>query len=109
MFSESKTEGDVAGRLTLARLSAWLSGRLTAWQPPTDVVLIGTALLVGIGTGVGAVLFRYLIQGVGWIGYQWVPEVTSGWGKLYVVLVPAIGGLIVGPLLERQRGTGVPR
>ena len=112
MFSESKTENDVAGHSRLARLSAWLSGWLAAWQPPTDVVLIGTALLVGIGTGVGAVFFRYLIQAVGWVGYEWVPEVTKGWGKLYVVFVPAIGGLIVGPMIyffaREAKGHGVP-
>lgn len=112
MYSENKAEGDVTGQPPLARLSAWLSGRLTAWQPPTDVVLISTALLVGIGTGVGAVLFRYLIQGVGWVGYQWVPEVTGRWGKLYVVLVPTLGGLIVGPLIfffaREAKGHGVP-
>ena len=80
--------------------SFFLSGRLGAlldrWQPPSGLVLIGTALFVGIFTGIGAILFRYLISGVAWVGYQWIPEVTSGLGKAYVVIVPAVGGLLVG-------------
>ncbi|HCB50127.1 MAG TPA: hypothetical protein DEP47_11545, partial [Chloroflexi bacterium] len=74
---------------TTTRSSFFLSGRLGTlldrWQPPSGLVLIGTALFVGIFTGIGAILFRYLISGVAWVGYQWIPEVTSGLGKAYVV------------------------
>ncbi|MFH1633688.1 MAG: chloride channel protein [Chloroflexota bacterium] len=93
-------------------LPDWLSGLLEKWQPPAELVFMGTALLVGIGTGIGAVLFRYLISGVAWIGYQWIPDVTSSWGKTYVVFVPAIGGLFVGLLVfyfaREAKGHGVP-
>ena len=82
------------------------------WHPPEDLVLIGTALAVGISTGLGAIIFRYLINGVEWIGYVWIPEMTSGWGKAYIVFVPAIGGLIVGLLVynyaREAKGHGVP-
>jgi CIC family chloride channel protein len=81
-------------------------------QPPAELVLIGTALLVGLGAGIGAVLFRYLINGVEWVGYQWMPSVIADWGKAYVVIVPAIGGLLVGLLVyffaSEARGHGVP-
>lgn len=77
-----------------------------------ELVLILTALLVGIGSGVGAVLFRFLIQGVEWVGYVWFPEVTAGWGKAYAVIVPAVGGLLVGLLVynfaREAKGHGVP-
>lgn len=96
--------------------SFFLSGRfgelLDRWQPHPELVLIGTALLVGILTGIGAILFRYLINGVAWIGYEWIPEVTSGLGKSYVIFVPAIGGLLVGLLIfffaREAKGHGVP-
>ena len=82
------------------------------WNSSSEIIFIGTALIVGIGTGLGAVAFRYLIQGVEWIGYDWFPSVTSGWGKAYVVLIPALGGLIVGPLVyffaREAKGHGVP-
>jgi CIC family chloride channel protein len=75
-------------------------------------VLIWTALLVGIGTGFGAVSFRYLIRLVGWVGYTWLPGVLSGWGKAYAVLVPVVGGMIVGPMIyffaREAKGHGVP-
>lgn len=89
-------------------ISAWLNHR----QPPEEVVLFGTALLVGLGAGVGAVLFRYLIQAVSWVGYTWFPSITSSWGNAYVVIVPAAGGLIVGLLVyffaREAKGHGVP-
>jgi CIC family chloride channel protein len=85
---------------------------LDRWQPPAELVLIATALVVGLSTGVGAVTFRYLIRGVEWIGYSWVPSVTSSWGESYVVVIPTIGGLIVGLLIfyfaREAKGHGVP-
>jgi CIC family chloride channel protein len=93
-----------------------VSNALTEWldrhQFSESGVLVWTALLVGIGTGLGAVGFRYLIKGVGWIGYTWLPQVTSGWGKAYVVIVPVVGGMIVGPMIyffaREAKGHGVP-
>lgn len=47
-----------------------------------------------------------------WIGFDWFPRVTSAWGSAYVVIVPALGGLIVGPLIyfyaREAKGHGVP-
>ncbi len=89
-----------------------LGGLLDKWQPNAELVLMGTALIVGIGTGIGAVLFRYLINGVTWVGYQWIPDVTNIWGKAYVLFIPAIGGLLVGLLVyyfaREAKGHGVP-
>jgi CIC family chloride channel protein len=93
-------------------LSSWLGSLLDRWQLPVDLVLIGTALFVGIFTGIGAVLFRYLISVVGWVGYQWIPEITSGLGQAYIIFVPALGGLLVGLLVyfiaHEAKGSGVP-
>ena len=36
------------------------------WKSPSYAIFIGTALIVGIGTGLGAVAFRFLIRGVEW-------------------------------------------
>ncbi len=79
---------------------------------PSDITFMATALLVGLGTGLGAVAFRYLIQGMEWIGYDWMPRVTESWGLAYIIIVPMIGGLIVGPLIyffaREAKGHGVP-
>ncbi|TFG47388.1 MAG: chloride channel protein, partial [Anaerolineales bacterium] len=78
----------------------------------SNISNIAIALLVGISTGVGAVLFRYLIQFVGKVGYQWVPNAFPNLGKLTVVIVPAVGGLMVGLLIyffaHEAKGHGVP-
>ena len=41
-----------------------------------------------------------------------VPNITQQWGNAYVVIIPAIGGLIVGPLIyffaREAKGHGVP-
>ncbi|MFN2160440.1 MAG: chloride channel protein [Candidatus Promineifilaceae bacterium] len=77
-----------------------------------DAVLIGTALVVGVLTGIGAVIFNYLIDGVAQFSYEWVPDATSSLGKAYVIFVPAIGGIFVGLLVyyfaSEAKGHGVP-
>jgi len=59
------------------KLQRWLKQR----QPSEEVILFGTSLVVGLGAGVGAIAFRYLIKAVEWIGYIWFPSITSKWGK----------------------------
>ena len=90
------------------RLGRWLKQR----QPSEEIILFGTSLLVGLGAGIGAVAFRYLIRAVEWIGYVWFPSVTSNWGNAYVIIVPAVGGLLVGLLVyflaREAKGHGVP-
>jgi CIC family chloride channel protein len=53
-----------------------------------------------------------LIQGVSWLGFVWIPEITSRLGKAYIAFVPAIGGLLVGLLVyyfaREAKGHGVP-
>jgi CIC family chloride channel protein len=79
------------------------------------------ALLVGVGAGLGAVAFRYLIYFFTWlatgqsqfgqdghVGSSHLPWLGLG----FFVVIPAIGGLIYGPLIYRwareARGHGVP-
>ena len=89
-----------------------LGSLVDRWPIPPELILMGTALVVGISTGIGAVIFRYLIQAVAWIGYEWIPSITPSEGKAYVVFVPAIGGLLVGLLIyffaREAKGHGVP-
>lgn len=93
-------------------LSEWLGSLLDRRQPSEELVLIGTALVVGLLTGLGSIAFHYLIKGVEWVGYIWVPRLTAGWGKAYILIVPAVGGLIGGPLIyffaREAKGHGVP-
>lgn len=86
--------------------------------------LVALTLLVGATTGLAAVAFRWLIQQATWIfsghedyagvgigqhpAHPWLPWL----GSAFVVLAPAVGGLLYGPLVQRfareARGHGVP-
>ncbi len=84
-------------------------------------LLAGLALLVGVGAGLGAIGFRYLIYGfteifTGYsdpsdLGHFTNPHVPF-LGPFVVVVAPVIGGLLYGPLVYRfapeARGHGVP-
>ncbi len=93
-------------------LSSEVRAIVDRWQPPPAAMLLATAFVVGLATGVGAVTFRYLIRLMGWIGYVWIPEVTESWGRAYAVFTPAVGGLLVGLLVfyfaREAKGHGVP-
>jgi H+/Cl- antiporter ClcA len=79
------------------------------------------ALLVGVGAGLGAVAFRYLINFVTWLatGHSqfgqagYVGSSHLPWlGLGFFVVIPVIGGLLYGPLIYKwareARGHGVP-
>ncbi len=70
------------------------------------------AILVGVATGLGSVAFIRLLQlttDLFFNGGRWL---LASFGRYYVLLLPAIGGLMVGPviyLLAREaKGYGVP-
>jgi len=111
-MATDQPELEVPQSSRLAGLSNYIARLLDRLQPSSELVLIVTALIVGVGAGLGAVVFRYLINGVNWIGYVWFPQITAGWGKAYVVIIPAIGGMLVGPLVyffaREAKGHGVP-
>lgn len=94
---------------------------ITGWLHTAPAGAASLGVLVGLGAGGGAVIFRYLIL--------WFTEMFSGardysaaghvsnphvpWlGIGFVVVAPAVGGLLYGPLIARfapeARGHGVP-
>jgi CIC family chloride channel protein len=101
------------GSPAAARAAAWLrAGR-------SGMFLL--ALLVGAGAGLGAVAFRYLVYfftwlatghsqfgQAGYVGSSHLPWLGLG----FFVVIPAIGGLLYGPLIynwaREARGHGVP-
>ena len=97
----------------IARASAWLRGGRGG--------LFALALLVGVGSGLGAVVFRYLIYFFTWLATGHVAFGQQGhvgsshlpWlGLSFFVVIPVVGGLMYGPLIYRYareaRGHGVP-
>ncbi len=70
------------------------------------------AILVGFGSGLGAVIFRWLIRSAHQIGFSSAERWFDFLGPGYVIPVPALGGLLVGLLIyfgaQEARGHGVP-
>jgi len=104
-------------------LSDALAWRITPNAQRSEyATIIVLSLLVGVGSGFGAIAFRWLIVKASLIfsgatdysattgnpANHWVPWL----GPFFIVLAPAVGGLIYGPLVHRfareARGHGVP-
>ena len=96
-------------------------GRAAGWLRAGRGGLFLLALLVGAGSGLGAVVFRYLIYFFTWaatghsqFGQQGhAASAHLPWlGVGFFVVIPVIGGLLYGPLIYRfareARGHGVP-
>ncbi|WP_210414825.1 chloride channel protein [Microlunatus elymi] len=96
-----------------AQLGGWLRG--------SRFGLFSLALVVGVGAGLGAVAFRYLVNGVTWLATGHaefgqdgrIPSDHLPWlGLASYIVIPALGGLVYGPLVYRfareARGHGVP-
>jgi CIC family chloride channel protein len=77
-----------------------------------SIVIMLTALLVGVGAGLGAVGFRRLINGVQALAFGDVGMYLSGISPLHLMIIPALGGALFGPLIYRfareAKGHGVP-
>jgi len=101
--------------------AAGLVSRGAGWLRAGRGGLFLLALLVGVGSGLGAVVFRELIYLVTWavtgheefgqqghVGSAHLPWLGLG----FFVIIPVIGGLLYGPLIYRwareARGHGVP-
>ncbi|MBN9189429.1 MAG: chloride channel protein, partial [Microbacterium sp.] len=96
-------------------------GHSSRWLRKNRYGLFSLALIVGLGAGVGALLFRGLVYGITWLvtghvefGQDGrVPSDHLPWlGLGFYVVIPVIGGLIYGPMVYRwareARGHGVP-
>jgi len=74
--------------------------------------MLVTSLIVGIGAGLGAVLFRRLIDWIHNFAYSDIAGIFAEWYPLHLIIIPALGGAIVGPLVyyfaREAKGHGVP-
>jgi CIC family chloride channel protein len=76
-------------------------------------VLLLSRLVIGVGAGLGAVAFRELISGFTFLFFDLLrPALARLLGPYAVILLPAIGGLVFGPLIyvfaREAKGHGVP-
>jgi CIC family chloride channel protein len=79
---------------------------------PKGVYSVVLAVLVGLATGLGAVAFIQLLRLLTDLSFNQAKGPLWFLGRFYVVLLPAAGGMIVGPLIHyfarEAKGHGVP-
>ncbi|MCB0232422.1 MAG: chloride channel protein, partial [Anaerolineae bacterium] len=102
------------------RVASILNRLLDRYQPGEGVVLIATALVVGIFAGLGAILFRWILAQAGIVFFVWFPAAlahlpaTFTWlsSSGYILLAPILGALPAGWMIARYageaKGHGVP-
>ncbi len=70
------------------------------------------ALAIGLAGGLGAVLFRYLIDAGKKLFFDGGAWALGGYGDYYVIILPAIGLIIVAFIVQRwapeAKGHGGP-
>jgi CIC family chloride channel protein len=105
-----KNTGKTMKTRTLKKFSG-----LQALQANEHTIMAVLGVIVGLAAGFGAVGFRYLInffQTLAYGGENDLLELVVNLPWYYRVAVPAIGGLIVGPLVyffaREAKGHGVP-
>jgi CIC family chloride channel protein len=86
------------------------------WAKSTDhTFMVVAAVVIGCLGGMGAVGFRFLIKAlhrVIWGDWNYTVELARTHSSWWILLAPAAGGLIVGPLIyffaREAKGHGVP-
>jgi len=107
--------------LAMARLGRRASPGLPAWGYASLVFasflrsanfMLVASVVAGVLTGLGSVGFIRLLEAVTFFAREGVAQLFTVFGPAQLVLLPALGGLMVGPLLERfareAKGHGVP-
>jgi CIC family chloride channel protein len=93
-------------------LKRYLAKLLDHLSPREGLVLLVMAIVVGVATGLAAVLFIRLIALIQLFLYGGAEKILPALGRLWIILVPVIGGLMVGPIIARfaveAKGHGVP-
>jgi CIC family chloride channel protein len=93
-------------------LKRYLAKMLDQLAPREGLVLLVMAIVVGITTGLAAVLFIRLIAYIQFFFYGGGEKILPELGRIWIIIVPVIGGLLVGPIIAKfapeAKGHGVP-
>jgi chloride channel protein, CIC family len=91
--------------------SVWQRPRVSFNLTGETRLLVTVSLIVGVGAGLGAYGFRWLISFVQHLAWD-QGGVLIAWMPLRTVMIPALGGALVGPLVyflaREAKGHGVP-
>jgi CIC family chloride channel protein len=116
MPEESKVVSRSSAESKLYVLGQEWRQRLTRWldqhEVPESAVVMLTALVVGVGAGLGAVVFRRLIAAMQTLAYDGLGGLLDGIAPFHLLIIPAVGGALYGPMIYRfareAKGHGVP-
>jgi CIC family chloride channel protein len=113
LFSRLRAMGRMGRRVTpRAPVWGWALIWLRSSFLPSQNYLIILAVVVGILTGYGSVGFVMVLHILADFARGTISEVLAIFGPAQLVLLPALGGLMVGPLINRfakeAKGHGVP-
>lgn len=88
-----------------------ISWYLDRFSPPEGLLLLMLSVIVGATTGLASVFFVKLIFGIQDFFYGSLFGLVPYLGKWIYLVVPVLGGLLVGPLIlmaQEAKGHGVP-
>lgn len=98
--------------MSFARKSfSFAANLIDRWQPSESVVLGGAALLTGLGAGAGIWIFKRMVDFAQRLFFTDLTGLLAPLGSWVTLLLPVLGGLIVGLILVgfvgRERHHGV--
>ena len=82
-------------------LKRYLAKMLDHLAPREGLVLLVMAVVVGVATGFAAVFFIRLIAFIQIFFYGGAEKILPALGRLWIILIPVIGGLLVGPIIVK--------
>ncbi|NOZ73126.1 MAG: CBS domain-containing protein [Chloroflexi bacterium] len=96
----------------MRRLSRYISRIVDRYQPSETTLLLIVAILIGLITGLAAVLFIKLIGWITVFSFGSIPEAVPALGRWWLLIIPVLGSLISGPIIayfaQEAKGHGVP-
>jgi CIC family chloride channel protein len=94
------------------RLVKYLTRLAAQLRMSQRALVVGAAVIVGLGAGAGALLLRWLIATTTRVALQGGSGLLAFLGAFQVICIPALGGLLVGVmtscLAREAKGHGVP-
>ena len=109
---QAQRRATVASRKVGRVFSRALTSLLQRTRASATTMLLFTGILVGSITGLAAVLFIRLIEGIAWVSFDYLPHLWPDLGRGWLIVIPAIGALLGGPIIayfaREAKGHGVP-
>jgi len=96
----------------MRRWSRRLTKLVDKYQPSENNILLVLSIIIGLVTGFAAVIFIQLIDWITHFSFSTMPDMASGLGRWWIIIIPVIGSLISGPIIaffaSEAKGHGVP-